>query len=214
MSTTQIYLIRHGQSVGNLHKTFLGHTDLDLTELGHRQAENVAEFLKDLKVDVIYSSDLMRAYNTAVHTAEVKGMEITKSQNLREIYAGEWEGRTFEELRTVYAESFGHWVEDIGTSRCDGGESALELQKRISEEVTKIAEENQGKTVLIFTHATVIRVFKAFCDNCTPETIKDVPWAANASVSHFEYRDGRFSTVVYGNDSFQGEAVSTIPANV
>ncbi len=214
MSTTQIYLIRHGQSQGNFRKAFLGHTDLDLTEMGHQQAENVAKFLEDKKVDVIYSSDLIRAYNTAVHTAEMKGMEIIKNRNLREIYAGEWENHTFDELRELYAESFGHWSEDIGTSRCDGGESALELQARISEEITRIAQENPGKTVFIFTHATPIRVFKAFCDNCTPETIKDVPWASNASVSHFEYRDGKFSVIEYGFDSFHGDDISTIPANV
>ena len=54
-------MIRHGQSIGNLNRVYLGHTDWDLTELGYKQAELVCEYLKDEKIDIIYSSDLIRA---------------------------------------------------------------------------------------------------------------------------------------------------------
>ncbi len=214
MSTTQIYMIRHGQSEGNKIRAFLGHTDLDLTELGHLQAENTARFLKDIQVDVIYSSDLIRAYNTALHTTELKGMEIIRNKNLREIYAGKWENGLFAELEEIYKESYGVWLTNIGRARCDEGESTEELQKRIVSEITKIAEENEGKTVFIFTHATPIRTFKAFCDGKTLDEMKDVPWATNASVSHFEYFEGKFKVVDYGIDFFQGNELTTLPANV
>lgn len=211
---TQLYLIRHGQSEGNKTKTFLGHTDLDITELGHIQAENTAEFFKDIKVDVIYSSDLMRAYNTALHTAEKKGLNVIKNRNLREVNAGQWEGKTFAELETVFKDSYGKWLVDCGNAVCPGGESVAELQKRIVNEIIRIAEENQGKTILIFTHATSLRVFKGYCDACGLDGIKDVPWATNASVTHVEYDAGNFTLLDYSIDYFQGEEITKVPANV
>lgn len=211
---TQIYLIRHGESEGNKARAFLGHTDLDITETGHIQAENTARFLKDIKADVIYSSDLIRAYNTALHTAEMKGMEIIKNSNLREIYAGQWETLKFTELEDRFKNEYGVWKENIGEASCPGGESTAQLQKRIVTEVTKIARDNQGKTVFIFTHATPLRVFKAYCDGKGLDGIKDVPWSTNASVTHVEYENGKFNVIQYGIDYFQDKDITKLPANV
>ncbi len=211
---THIYLIRHGESEGNKRKAFLGHTDLDLTETGRNQAQNTAEFLKDIHADVIYSSDLKRAYSTALHTAEMKCLDIIKSKNLREIYAGEWENGLFSDLEKNFKESYAVWLNNIGRAKCDGGESVEELQLRIVDEITRIAEKHIGKTVLIFTHATPIRVFKAFCDGYTIDEIKDIPWATNASVTHVMYSDGRFEIQEYGTDYFQGNDITILPPNV
>ncbi len=212
--STNIYLIRHGESEGNKRRAFLGHTNLDLTETGHNQAQNTANFLKDIDADVIYSSDLKRAYSTALHTAEMKKLDIIKNENLREIYAGEWEDGLFTELEENFKESYGVWLKNIGRARCDGGESVEELQIRVVNEITRIAQENDGKTVLIFTHATPIRVFKAFCDGCSLDDIKDIRWATNASVTKARYEDGRFEILEYGIDYFQGNDKTVLPANV
>ena len=212
--STQIYLIRHGESEGNKRRAFLGHTDLDLTETGHSQAQNTAEFLKDIDADVIYSSDLKRAYSTALHTAKMKKLDIVKSKNLREIYAGEWENGLFCDLEKNFKESYKVWLGNIGRTKCDGGESVEELQLRIVDEITRIAEENEGNTVLIFTHATPIRVFKGFCDGCSLDEIKDIPWATNASVTHARYDGGRFEILEYGIDYFQGKDKTVLPGNV
>ena len=73
---TKIYLVRHGQSEGNLHDQFIGHTDIALTELGRRQAEMAAVYLESIHLDAIYSSDLQRAYDTACATAKRKGLPV------------------------------------------------------------------------------------------------------------------------------------------
>lgn len=211
---TTIYLVRHGESVGNSIRSFLGHTDLPLTEKGHLQAEMTASYLKNVGADVIYSSDLLRAYQTAIHTAEALGMTIVKNDKLREIFAGEWENVLFDELCVRYPESYlGVWKNDIGNSRCDGGESVAELRERIVSEVTRIAEENDGKTVFIFTHATPIRVFASHCRGMSLGQIKDIPWASNASVTKAEF-DGEFRLLFYGEDSFMGKMSTSLPKNV
>lgn len=211
---TIIYLIRHGESQGNAIKAFLGHTDLDLSEKGHMQAKKTALYLKDIHADVIYASDLKRAYSTALHTAELKNMVIIKNEKLREIYAGEWEGNLFDNLEKEYPQSYSIWRNDIGNARPDGGEAVIELQRRIVNELTKIAKDNIGKTVFVFTHATPIRTFKAFCEKKPTNEMKDIPWASNASVTRAEYNDGSFEVTDYSIDEFLSGIKSVFPSNV
>lgn len=214
METTKIYFIRHGESQANAQNVFIGHTDLDLTEKGHKQAQKTAEFLKDVSVDKIYSSDLKRAYNTACHTSRLKGMDIEKNKNLREIFGGEWEKRTFDDLEKDYPEEYDVWLSDIGVSRCTNGESVAELQTRFVSEVEKITKENVGKTIFIFSHATPIRVLCAAWNKKNLHEIKDIPWASNASVTIAEYKNGIFSIIEYGKNDFLGDINTELPDNV
>lgn len=214
MSKTTLYLIRHGESEGNARRAFLGHTDLDITELGHNQAEQTAKYLNGIHADKIYSSDLIRAYNTALHTARKRNMGIIKNSNLREINAGDWENVTFDELMERYHESFVLWRTNVGRAKPDNGESVLDLQTRIISELKKLSAENMGNTIFIFTHATPIRAFRAYCDGCTPDEIKDIPWASNASVTKAEYEDGKFTLISYGESGFMDDMVTTLPHDV
>lgn len=214
MSKTKIFLIRHGQSIGNLNRVYLGHTDWDLTELGYLQSEAVCKYLHDEKIDVIYSSDLIRAYNTVSPIAKQRGMSIIKNKNLREIYAGEWEGKNYEELVSRYAKEYEIWKTDIGNAGCTGGETVLELQRRIYDEILKIAKENKGKTVLIGTHATPIRTLNAVINKVAKDEMHQIPWATNASVTVIEYENDEFKMLEYGEDAFLGDAVTAFGKNI
>ncbi len=215
MKTTHIYLIRHGQSEANAADAFIGHTDLDLTERGHLQAEMAAEYLKSTPVDAIYASDLKRAYNTALHTAEKKGMCIIPERGIREIFAGEWENRTFADLAVEYPESFSlMWRTRIGEARCDGGESVAELMARVTAAVERLVRENEGKTIFLFTHATPIRALRTAWEGRSAAEMKDIPWAANASVSHAVCEDGAYRFLSYGVNDFQGTAASVLSPKV
>ncbi len=200
MSVTKIYLIRHGESEANSKHVFIGHTDLDITEKGHLQAEAAAQYLKDIHADVIYSSNLIRAYNTALHTAKVKNMDVIKTVKLREIYAGLWETLHMDEIEEKYPEDRDTWRNNIGLSRPTGGESFIEVRDRVAVALKEIAEENEGKSVFCFTHAAVIRSISAYYMGLSPEETKNVPWADNASVTEIEYKDGKFTVVRYGYD--------------
>ena len=211
---TTVYLIRHGQSQGNLKDQFVGHTDIGLTELGHQQAAAAAAYLKNIPLDAIYSSDLQRAYDTACTTARLKNMSVTKTAAMREIYGGKWETVTFPSLMDHFGQDFSVWQNDFGNARCTDGESVLELQTRIVNEVKRIAEENPGKAVAIFCHATPIRVFRAHCDGASVAAMGNIPWATNASVTHAEYENGAFRLVEYSIDDFMGSLVTALPNNV
>lgn len=206
---TTIYLVRHGQSVGNLHDLFIGHTDIALTDLGMQQAKMAAGFLKDIPLDAIYSSDLQRAYNTACATAELKGIPVIKTAQMREVYGGAWEEVSFGDLHKLYPEDFGVWCNDFKNCRCTDGESVMELQQRIVAEVRRIAEENPGKSVAIFCHATPIRVFAIHC-----EKNWEIGYASNASTTVAEYEDGEFKLLQYSIDHYMGDLVTALPDDV
>ena len=202
---THIYFIRHGQSEGNLYDLFLGHTDLDLTELGKKQAECVTTYFKDIAVDAIFSSDLKRAYHTACPLAKTKGLPITKCEKLREIFAGEWEGKVFSEIRKTYPMG-DIWWEDTGNAHPTGGESVAELQIRILAEVERLAKENEGKTICIFTHFTPIYALRTAWAGVPVSEMKNMPKPSNASVTHAIYENGAFSELVeYANNAYLGD---------
>lgn len=198
MMKTKIIIQRHGQSEGNANHLYLGHTDMPLTEKGREQARLAAEFLKDEKIDVIYSSDLSRAYQTAIPHAALRGLEIHKSKQLREVFAGDWEGLPESEIIEKYgADMLAHRT--YRDFVYPGGESISDLSKRLYDEIMKIAEENEGKTILIVSHSAAIRSFwYRFCGYTTENTVDSVGFMVNTSHSIFYYEDGKFIPGEYG----------------
>lgn len=189
---TKILLVRHGESLGNAEHRFLGHTDLDLSERGYAQAERTAEFLRGETIDVIYASPLIRAYNTAAPHARIRGMEIIKSDELKEINAGEWENKLVSLLIEEYGETFTvEWRQRFGSfAHLERGESISDLSRRVYSEIERIAKENEGATVLIATHAAAIRSFWGkLCGMTAEELSSSCPFPYNASVS-VVYFDG------------------------
>ena len=200
MKTTLI-MIRHGQSITNLTKVFTGQLDTDLTELGKLQAELAAKALKGTHIDKMYSSDLKRTVETALPTAEDHELDIIPAPRLREIYAGVWEGLDFEAIRERYPEEHRNWKEELGKMRCPGGESIPEMCERVFECVREIAESNPGKTVCISSHATPIRAICAITSGIPFSELEREPFVANASISIFEYENGKFTLIKKGDTS-------------
>jgi broad specificity phosphatase PhoE len=202
MKKTTIYIVRHGQSIGNLERLYLGHTDLDLSDLGHRQAKMTAEHLKDVNFSAIYTSDLQRAYNTAVPHAEIRNMEIIPSKELRELYLGDWEGKKVDDLIQYENELFIEgWHNKFGTFTLPNGENVMEGGNRFKNEVERIAKLHEGETILITAHAAVIRVFWAIISGYKPEEIAEaVKFPSNASYSKLTYDGEHFIPIEYSKD--------------
>ena len=203
---TTFLIVRHGQSVANEMGVFAGDTEHILTELGHKQAENTAKFLANYPIRAIYSSDLARSMQTAAPTAKAHNLPIIPDRELREIFAGEWEGRSYDELMEKYSESYTTWRTDCGRAHPEGGESTLELGARIYREVDRLIEKHKGECFAIFTHATPIRLMRAKWEGYPPEELKNVEFCANASVSIVEYDDnGNENVLLCGYDEHQGD---------
>ncbi len=209
---TTLLFVRHGQSVSNLEKRFTGQHETPLTELGHRQAEATADYLDAFAIDRIYASDLSRATQTAEHTAHRRGMEILPDRRFREIDAGFWEGNTYDYLRETYGESYLKWINDLGHAHPNGGESTLQLAKRVRDGVRAVLEAERNRTVAIFTHATPVRMMACEWFGLPCERAAEVPFCTNASVSIAEYEGDRFVRLIeYSHDAHQGELVTRLP---
>ena len=214
MMKTRFIMIRHGFSEANKSRKFAGHADFPLTDIGQRQAELVSEALRDERIDAVYASDISRAYDTAKPVAESHSLEIVIHKGLREIYAGEWEGLAFDALEEKYAESFGIWKSDLGRAHPDGGESIAQLFARVIATLGEIAAENPEKTVCIATHATPVRAVTVASIGGTAADMSRVNWTPNASISVFDYEDGKFSAVELNRVDHLGDLCTKLPTNV
>ncbi len=202
---TELILVRHGQSMGNLHRQFLGHTDYDLSETGYEQAKRLAAFLRDTQIDAVYSSDLLRARHTAEPIAQARELKIHLEPELREIQAGLWEGQTFPYLEEHFPESYHTFRSDLGNARPDGGESTEEVRERMYACVKRIATAEEGHRVLLASHATSICMFACAALGLAREQVRNLGLPTNASVSVFEWRGGRFALRRYSEDAYLGE---------
>ncbi len=199
--------VRHGQSMSNVNRTFTGQADVPLSELGKKQAEDLRGFLLGhYAIDTIWSSDLLRARQTIEPVASALGLPVHTDRLLREIFGGEWEEKTVDEIAFRYPEDYAMWQNDIGLARCTGGESLAEVQQRGILAVRRIAEENDGKTVLVATHAAFLRAMQCYWQGLPLRAMKDIPWVPNASTTEAEYDGGSVRIVRLAQDGYlQGE---------
>ena len=214
MNTTLI-IVRHGESEANGNKMFAGHLDIPLSARGFQQAELTAGYIKEhYRVDAVYASDLQRAYHTALPIAKAFDLEVTKSEQLREVYAGHWQGQSFDVLESKYAQSYWTWRNDIGIAHPDGGESVAALSERIWSAVQEITKKGQGKTVVIATHATPIRALLCRVEGRELADMKDVGWVSNASVSIVRVDGDRWNLEQKSFDAHLADLKTRFPANV
>ena len=202
-SKAKIIIIRHGESLGNANKLYLGHTDMDLSERGFEQAKMAAEYFKDEKFSAIYSSDLKRALNTALKHAELHSMPVIGGKELREVYLGEWEGKPISEVRAKWPFEFDvEWRERYGSMTPPGGEPVFLAGKRMYDKLLSIAKEVEG-TTLVAAHGGVIRAFWCYMQGVEPSKWAEfVPFPSNASATFVGFDGEKLIPVQYSFDDY------------
>ncbi len=213
MKTTEIYIIRHGESIANLEHRVAGHTDTPLSELGIRQAEAAADALADIPFDAIYSSDLSRAYDTALPHAKRRGLTVEKRVGLREIHLGEWEYLSVDEVVGRYGKEayYDGWRENFGTYIIPGGEGAVKCGKRIYGEIESICKEHPGERILITCHGAAIRTFCLEIMGVAPEKYAEtLSYPSNASFTRVSYNGEKFEILEFSNDDYLSEVGKTV----
>ena len=212
---TRLLLVRHGESVANRQGIFAGYYDAELEENGRIQAQKTASYIvNEYQVDKVYASDLKRAYETGKAVADLAGVEIVAKEGLREIYGGDWEGVPFADLPVLFPIEYNVWMKEIQNTCCPNGESIRELGKRIYHTVEEIAKENKGKTVVIATHATPIRVLESMLREGDIENMQSIPWVSNASVTELSYENGVWEYGKIGYDSHLEELKTVLPEDI
>lgn len=191
---TKLIIVRHGHSIANDALCFAGITDTPLSTVGIQQAEHVGAYLAaNIHIDKIYTSGMTRTVQTAMPTATRLGLPLHTETGLREIFAGLWEALSYKEIKRLYHDDFMVWTFDNSHARCTCGESTRQLYYRIKEAVFRLAEENEGKTLLLVTHSTPLHLLHAIAMGYSPEQTHLAPSQKNASINVFHYENGTLS---------------------
>lgn len=208
MRKTKFIVVRHGEAEGNIIRIFHGQYNSNLTDDGHIQAERAALYLKDFKIDQLYSSDLSRTVDTAKHIAKYHNLEIHTNPLLREIDGGKWENVPWDDLPGMFPESYGHWENDIAKTVMPGGESISEMFERTKSAFSDLAAAHSGETVCVVTHGTVIRALLCLWRGIPLADMQTTPWFDNASITIVDYSDSGCELISEGISSHL-EGVST-----
>jgi len=155
---TTIYITRHGQTQWNVEERMQGFQDSPLTEQGIQQALWLRNALQHVHFDVLYTSPSQRAEKTAEILHEQRDCELICHDDLREIYMGDWEGRTRQEVQLQSPDAYvAFWETPHLYIKENGGESYYDLQKRAIGFVNSLLLRHEGETILIVTHAATLK---------------------------------------------------------
>lgn len=192
---TVLYLIRHGETNGNVENIFHGHTDAPLNENGIKQAEALKERFKNIEIDALYSSPLQRTMDTARAVNFYHGLPIITDERLMEMNGGDFEGVPFEDINNLYPEEENLWCNQIWDFVSPNGEGMRDVFKRSVAAISDIVSENKGKKIAVVSHGCPIRCIMTYLNGYRIEEITKLDWVRNSSVTKIVFDDNTNSTV-------------------
>lgn len=154
----RLVLARHGATANNLEQRYTGQSDAPLSAVGLRQAEALSARLAHERFDVIVSSDLLRARQTADAVAQRNAAPLRLDADLREVALGAWEGKTRAEITASAPEELARWQAEPEAYAPPGGETVAQLRDRVARALTRWHAEHECGSVLWVTHGGVIGV--------------------------------------------------------
>jgi len=156
----EILIIRHGETSWNMANIFRGRVQIELSEEGLKQAEKLAEYLSQKKIRAIYCSPIQRALQTAEIVSRRQQLTAQPMEDLTDLDFGQWEGVSFEEVKTRYREIYQLWREKPDLAKIPEGESLQEARERTLNALDKIIADNKEGTVAIITHRVITKVLE------------------------------------------------------
>jgi len=153
----KIYLLRHGESQWNVLKKIQGQKNIPLTKKGVIQADLVGNRLLGENIDIIYSSDLERAYDTAKIIGNKMDIEPIPIKEFREINFGIWEGLSNDNMKAKYRDEIYLWRKEPENLRIQGAETLYEVQERAINSLNSIIHKRQEENILIVSHGVTLK---------------------------------------------------------
>ncbi len=197
---TEIILVRHGETEWNVAETFRGRIDIELNETGLRQAELLAEYLRQVKTEAIYSSPLKRALRTAQMIANYHQINVEIASGLIDFDFGKWQGLPHQEVKDRYKELYTEWISRPDRVKMPGGERLDDVRKRAVSVVDEMIAKYTG-TVIIVSHRVVNKVLICALlglDNSHFWNIRQ----DTCGITTFNYENKRFILTKHNDTSF------------
>lgn len=175
----KLYFVRHGETDMNVRNMFYGWYDADINAKGISQAEELREAFRQIHIDKIYASDLKRAYHTAEIIAGDRPVETMPQ--LRELYYGKWENRTWEEMTEEDRAILKKWRTDWQEMTMPEGEPFMDFYQRVIAGLEQIIKENKGKHVLVVSHNGALSAMHCHLTGAGPKGF----WNFNSKQGHY-----------------------------
>lgn len=157
MEPVRLLLARHGRTEWHRDNRYVSRTDIGIDETGREQAQTLAHRAREESPSLILSSPLERALLTAGPAAEACGVELETDDRLRELDFGDWEGKTFDEIRSEDPERAERFLLSAEHG-FPGGEPLEEGAARILAVFKDLRRSHAGETVLVVAHNTLLRL--------------------------------------------------------
>lgn len=214
--STEILIIRHGETAWNVKAKLQGHMDIPLNAEGTRQAKSLANYLESEKLDAIFSSDLHRAVQTAAEIARLQGVGTRIVKEFRERCFGGFEGHLKSDLPQLYPKEYAHWrsrdpdfhFPPSATDEHYTGESTREFHHRIMNALHHHANQFLGKKIAIVTHGGVLESVYREANNLPLEAERKVT-IFNASINRFIWKSEKLSLIKWGEIATQTRESAT-----
>ncbi|MFD4870903.1 bifunctional RNase H/acid phosphatase [Streptomyces sp. NPDC058412] len=197
-------LLRHGETALTPQKRFSGSggSDPELSPAGRRQAAAVAEALAARgTVQTVVSSPLRRCRETAQAVADRLGLAVTVEEGLREVDFGAWEGLTFAEVQERFPDDLQAWLDSPRAAPTGGGESFTAATRRISATRDRLLAAHAGRTVLLVTHVTPVKILVRLALGAPPEALFRMELSAASLSAVAYYADGNASVRLLNDTS-------------
>ncbi|HEY9784963.1 MAG TPA: histidine phosphatase family protein [Candidatus Obscuribacterales bacterium] len=154
---TTLLLIRHGHTQATEEGRLYNDPRAELTNEGIRQAHALARWVKEKNPDRLLSSTAKRVVSTAEIIAREIGLVAEPVEGLNEWDVGDWEGRTYLDIKKNDPAIYAHWSADPILNRPPGGESVADMVERIRKRLNELLIEHDGRTIALVTHAGIVR---------------------------------------------------------
>jgi broad specificity phosphatase PhoE len=171
---TIIFIIRHGETDWNIHGRYQGQADPPLNSHGKQQAYQLSDQLSQQDINILYTSPLARAKETAIILSQELGIQIQEDPRLMEIHQGDWQTRLRSEIEGLYPDLFQQWQDDPWQVAPPGGEHLHEVQKRVNLALDDIHRLHNGERIGIVTHRIPILLIKMRYQNLDPDSIRKI----------------------------------------
>ena len=171
---TTFLLVRHGQTDWNVEGRYTGQADIPLNDTGRQQAREAARQMADSPPEAVYSSDLMRARETAAIIAQAFQIELMTDRRLREIDQGEWEGMLYDEIKRRFEAEFRRMRQNPANVGPPGGETVGQVWERVLAAAGEIAGTHPHGRVALVSHGLALAIIKARSAGEPVEKIWDI----------------------------------------
>ena len=156
LEPTRIIAIRLGETTWNVDSRIQGRLDIPLNATGRVQAARMARALKHEPIAAVYASDLVRAWETAEYLGRAHGLPVNAEAGLRERGFGDFEGKTFAEIEALLPDQSMRWRKRVPEFAPAGGESLVDLNRRVVEAVERLAARHPGELIAMGGHGGVM----------------------------------------------------------